>query len=230
MLFFVPNSIYINPKDMCPKKLKLYYYLLSITVLFACKQAIPGSIDNLPKPEIKGGKPLMIALRDRCSTREFSNKELSVREISNLLWAANGINRTGTDKHTAPSACNRQDIDIYVALKSGVYLFDSKNQQLVKKSENDLRADIGNQQFVKDAPVCLIYIADFSKTCGDDSSKIIYSSADAAYISENVYLFCASENLATVVLGMVNRSFVSKKLLLSKEQKIIFAQPVGFKK
>ena len=215
---------------MHPIKLKFYAYLACIIILFSCKQSAINSVDNLPKPEIKGGKPLMIALRDRCSTREFSNKELTVQEISNLLWAANGINRPEMGKHTAPSACNRQDIDIYVALKSGVFFYNSINQQLEKKIDNDIRADIGRQAFVKEAPICLIYVADFAKTCGDDSSKIIYSSADAAYISENVYLFCASENLATVVLGMVDRTFLSNKLLLRKEQKIIFAQPVGFKK
>jgi hypothetical protein len=86
------------------------------------------------------------------------------------------------------------------------------------------------QAFVKEAPLCLIFVADLAKTCGDDTSKLIDSAADAAYISENVYLYCASENLATVVLGMVNRTYLNNKLLLRKEQKIVFAQPVGFKK
>jgi nitroreductase len=212
------------------KKINFYFYLASIIILASCKPATTSLSDKLPKPEIKGGKPLMIALRDRCSTREFSNNELTPQQISNLLWAANGINRTETVGHTAPSACNRQDIDIYVALKSGTYLYDSKEHRLEKKMDEDIRTGIGMQPFVKEAPICLVYIADFTKTCGDDSSKIIYSSADAAYISENVYLFCASENLATVVLGMVNRSFLRNKLSLTKEQKVIFAQPVGYKK
>lgn len=211
-------------------KLKVFYWLTMLICIVSCKHSTNYSIDNLPKPETKGGKPLMIALRERCSTREFSKKELSTQEISNLLWAANGINRSETDRRTAPSACNRQDIDIYVALNCGVYLFNFKEHKLNKLMDTDIRANIGMQAFVKDAPLCLIYVADLAKTCGDDSSKIIYSSADAAYVSENVYLFCASENLATVVLGMVNRSFLSNKLLLRKEQKVIFAQPVGFKK
>ncbi len=172
----------------------------------------------------------MNALRERCSTRKFSNKEFTPQEISDLLWAANGVNRPETGGRTAPSACNRQDIDIYIALKSGVYLYNFKEQKLDKKIDVDVRADISTQAFVKEAPLCLIFIADLAKTCGDDSSKIIYSAADAAYISENVYLYSASENLATVILGMVNRSFLSNKLLLRKEQKVIFAQPVGFKK
>lgn len=215
---------------MHPIKLKFYACLVSIIILFSCKQSVTNSVENLPKPEIKGGKPLMIALRDRCSTREFSNKEFTAQEISNLLWSANGINRPETGKRTAPSACNRQDIDIYVALKSGVYLFNFKKHQLDKIINTDIRDSIGIQQFVREAPLCLILVADTSKTCGKDTSIIIDYSADAAYISENVYLFCASENLATVVLGMVNHSFVSNKLHLGKKQKVIFAQPAGFKK
>jgi nitroreductase len=203
---------------------------VAIIILFSCKQTTNYSINNLPQPEIKGGKPLMIALRDRCSTREFSNKEFTPQQISNLLWAADGINRPESGKLTAPSACNRQDIDIYVALKSGVYLFKSKEHQLDKKLGTDIRVNIGMQVFVKEAPLCLIYVADLAKTCGNDTSKIIDAAADAAYISENVYLYCSSENLATVVLGMVNRSFLSNILQLRKEQKIVFAQPLGFKK
>jgi len=215
---------------MKPFTFNLFCRTALLVSLISCKQPVNYSINNLPKPEIKGGKPLMIALRDRCSTREFSNKELTVQEISNLLWAANGINRPETGKHTAPSACNRQDIDIYVALKSGVFFYNSVNHQLQKKFDTDIRENIGMQAFVKEAPLCLIFVADLAKTCGDDTSKIIDSAADAAYISENVYLYCASENLATVVLGMVNRTYLNNKLLLRKEQKIVFAQPVGFKK
>jgi nitroreductase len=210
--------------------LNLIYRSALLVSLVSCKQPVNYSINNLPKPEIKGGKPLMIALRDRCSTREFNSKEFTSQQISNLLWAADGINRPETGKLTAPSACNRQDIDTYVALKSGVYLFNIKKHQLDKKIDTDIRANIGMQAFVKEAPLCLIFVADLSKTCGDDTSKIIDAAADAAYISENVYLYCASENLATVVLGMTNRSFLSNKLSLRKEQKIVFAQPVGFKK
>ena len=212
---------------MISKRINLFLLLSGVVVLFTCKPGVTGDSEQLPKPEIKGGKPLMIALRDRCSTREFSKKELTSQELSNLLWAANGINRSETGKRTAPSACNNQDIDIYVALKSGVYLYHFKEHQLEKRTDMDIRSEIGPQSFIKDAPVTLIFVADFKKTCGNDSSKIIYSSADAAYISENVYLFCASENLATVVLGMVNRAKLSEKLALRKEQKIVFAQPVG---
>lgn len=197
--------------------------------LVSCQSPNSYSLENLPKPDIKGGRPLMSALNDRCSTREFSNKELTPQLISNLLWAANGINRPSTTGRTAPSACNRQEIDIYVALKEGTYLFKYKEQKLDKLNDNDIRSEIGVQEFVKNAPLCLIYVADMNKACGNDSMKVVYSAADAAYVSENVYLFCASENLATVVLGSVKRENVSKNLQLGKEKKVIFAQPVGYK-
>lgn len=198
--------------------------------LISCKSPDNFSIDSLPKPEIKGGKPLMLALRDRSTNRDFSNKELPIQRLSNLLWAAGGVNRPETGGRTFPSACNRQEIDIYVALNSGVFIYEFKEHKLNQVLNEDIRKSIGSQEFLKVAPLCFIFVANMDKACGDDSSKIIYTAADAAYISENIYLFCASENLATVVMGMVDCSFLSEKLSLRKEQKIILAQPVGYKK
>jgi SagB-type dehydrogenase family enzyme len=182
-------------------------------------------------PKVEGGKPLMQALKDRSSSRSFSPDKLPVQVLSNLLWAAFGVNRMDTGKRTAPSAMNWQEIDIYVALPEGLYLYDAKNLVLKPVLSEDIRALTGRQEFVKNAPVNLIYVADFSKmgsAPGED--KDIYSAADTGFISQNVYLFCASEGLAAVVRGSIDRQALAKAMKLRSDQKIILAQSVGYPK
>jgi SagB-type dehydrogenase family enzyme len=183
---------------------------------------------KLPEPKTKGGRPLMEVLKDRRSIRSFSNKELSMQELSNLLWAAFGVNRPEEGKRTAPSAMNKQEIDIYVTKKDGLYLYDAKNNILKKILDEDIRAATGGQDFVKDAPVNLVYVADYSKM-GDTSqeSKDLFSAADTGFISQNVYLFCASEGLGTVVRAWMEKEKLHKKMKLKENQKIILAQTVG---
>jgi SagB-type dehydrogenase family enzyme len=182
-------------------------------------------------PKIEGGKPLMQALKDRSSSRSFSPEKLPVQVLSNLLWAAFGINRLDSGKRTAPSAMNRQEIDIYVALPEGLYLYDAKNLVLKPVLSEDIRALTGRQEFVKNVPVNLVYVADFSKmgsSAGED--KDLYSAAGTGFISQNVYLFCASEGLATVVRGSIDRQALEKVMKLRPDQKIILAQSVGYPK
>lgn len=203
--------------------------LISVFVAFAAEEVLKTII--LPKPQITGGKPLMNALSARKSTREFSNEELSPQVLSNLLWAAFGINRPESGKRTAPSASNWQEIDIYVATKNGVYVYDAKTNSLKIVVEGDLRGDFGRQAFVKTAPIVLAYIADFSRMGrASETDKNFYSAVDTGFISQNVYLYCASEGLNTVVLGIVDREKLSQKLNLKPEQKIILTQPVGYPK
>jgi SagB-type dehydrogenase family enzyme len=186
---------------------------------------------QLPKPQVTGGKPLMQALKNRRSTRSFSSGKIPAQTLSNLLWAAFGVNRPDSGNRTAPSALNRQEIDIYVATAEGVFLFDGKNQNLLPVLDKDIRALTGTQPYVKDAPVNLVYVADFSKIKrAANEDMILYSAADAGFISENVYLFCASEGLATVVRGSIDRSSLARVLKLRPEQKIILAQSVGYPK
>jgi SagB-type dehydrogenase family enzyme len=184
---------------------------------------------KLPEPKTKGGRPLMEALKDRRSIRSFSNKELSMQELSNLLWAAFGVNRPEEGKRTAPSAMNKQEIDIYVTKKDGLYLYDAKNNILKKILDEDIRAATGGQAFVKDAPVNLVYVADYSKM-GETSqeSKDLFSAADTGFISQNVYLYCASEGLGTVVRAWMEKEKLHKKMKLKENQKIILAQTVGY--
>ncbi|MCX6829660.1 MAG: SagB/ThcOx family dehydrogenase [candidate division Zixibacteria bacterium] len=186
---------------------------------------------ELPKPDTTGGKPLMQVLKNRHSSREFSADTLSLPVLSNLLWAACGINRPEEGKRTAPSAVNWQEVDVYVATAHGLYQYEPKQHILQPILAEDIREKTGSQPFVKEVPVNLIYVADYAKiTRASDSSKDFYSAADAAFISENVYLFCASEGLATVVRGSVDRTSLAEIMKLRPEQKVILAQSVGYPK
>jgi SagB-type dehydrogenase family enzyme len=171
----------------------------------------------------------MIALRDRKSTRDFSDKELDMQQISNLLWAANGINRPNEKRHTAPSARNKQEIDIYLAKKSGVFLFDADNHQLNKISDEDIRPSIGKQDFHSIAPISLILVANYDKTESADSTQRHYSAIDVGYISQNIYLYCSSENLATVAVAYLNYDELEVKLKLNNKQQLMLAHPVGYR-
>ncbi len=186
---------------------------------------------QLLKPQVDKGRPLMQVLKDRSSSRSFSKEKLPIQVLSNLLWAAFGVNRTDTGKRTAPSAMNRQEIDIYVATAEGLYLYDAKGHALNPILSEDIRAMTGTQDYVKDAAINLIYVADYSRMgAATKEDKDIYSAADTGFISENVYLYCASEGLATVVRGSIDRQALAKVMKLRPDQKVILAQSVGYPK
>lgn len=202
-------------------------YVLSAAVV--CAQELKPI--KLPAPQTEGGKPLMQALKERKTSRDFSPRELPPQVLSNLLWAAFGINRPESDRRTAPSASNRQEVDIYVASSEGLYLYNAKDHTLQPVLAQDIRALTGTQDFVKDAPINLVYVADFSKMGkAPDNGKEVDANADTGFISQNVYLFCASEGLATVVRGMVDKPALEKAMGLRPDQKVILAQTVGYPK
>ena len=186
---------------------------------------------ELPKPRTEGGMPLMEALKARKTSRSFSREKLPEQVLSDLLWAACGVNRPDSGKRTAPSAVNWQEIDVYVAMAEGVYLYNAKAHRLEPVLAKDLRAMTGTQPFVRDAPVNLVYVADLTRMKGaNDENKVFYSAADTGFIAQNVYLYCASEGLATVVRGLVIRPALKEALSLRSEQEIILAQSVGYPK
>lgn len=205
-----------------------------ITVMFAAVASVSGApekIIKLPAPQTNGGKPLMQALKDRKTGRDFGGKKISLQTLSDMLWAAFGINRPATGGRTAPSAMNMQEIDVYAALPDGLYRYDAKQNTLILVLPEDIRAFTGGQPFVKDAPVNLIYVADLSKSGGmAEKDMDVYSAADAGFISQNVYLYCSSAGLSTVVRGYVDKPALEKKMNLRKNQKVIFAQTVGYPK
>ena len=181
----------------------------------------------LPAPQTSGGKPLMQALKERKSTREFSPEKLSPQMLSNLLWAGWGINRE--DGHrTAPSSSDRQEIEIYAVMADGAYAYDAKANALKPVVSGDLRKLTGSQPFVGEAPLNLVYVADFSKMGNaDENAKNATANANTGFIAQNVYLFCASEGLGAVVRGSVPRAELTKALNLRPDQRITLAQTVG---
>ena len=204
-----------------------------VSLLLLASLSFAGDLEplKLPQPVMKGGMPLMEAFRARQTSREFESRELDPQTLSNLLWAAFGVNRPESGKRTAPSARNWQEIDIYVALGSGLYLYDAGRNLLQPVLGEDIREATGMQPFVEEAPVNLVFVADYSKMGkAGDEDKVFYSAADAGFISQNVYLFCASEGLATVVRGLVDRNRLREIMKLRPEQHIVLAQTVGYPK
>ncbi len=179
---------------------------------------------QLPAPQKTGGMPLMETLNARQTQRTFSPKPLSEQQLANLLWAAFGISREN-GKRTAPSAVNWQEIDIYVALPSGLYLYNAPQNSLDQISDQDFRAQIGRQGFTQKAPVGLIYVSETARMKGNETE--FYSATDTGFISQNVYLFCASEGLNTVVIGSVDKAALHAAMKLKPSQKVILTQPVG---
>ena len=173
----------------------------------------------LPKPVKTGGMPLMEALAKRSTHRDFSTAEIDNQTLSNLLWAAWGFNRE--DRRTAPSGNNRQEIDLYVVKKSGAYLYDARANKLILIHSEDVRKAMGKQEFVWTAPINIVFVADTTKADGIMTS---------AYISQNIYLFCASEGLGTVARGWFDANDVRKALRLKDTQAPVLTQTVGKKR
>jgi nitroreductase len=206
-----------------------WHWLSAVVILSSlCALAQELKPVQLPKPQTEIGRPLMQVLKERHSTREFSPEKLPAQVMSNLLWAAFGINRPGSGKRTAPSAMNWQEMDIYVATAEGLFVYDAKAHRLDPVLAEDVRGQTGVQPFVKDAPLDLVYVADLAKTGAASAERDMYVAADAGFIAQNVYLFCASEGLAVVVRGSVDRAALARAMRLRSDQRIILAQTVGY--
>jgi len=216
--------------------MRLFITVLSLTLLLApfvvaqepgAAVAQETSAIELPQPVKQGGKPLMQALAERRSEREFSREALAPQVLSNLLWAAFGVSRPD-GRRTAPTARNRQDMDVYVALAEGLYLYEAKEHHLKPVVKGDLRALTGTQAFVGEAALNLIYVAPIATGAADEA--FVYAGAHAGFISENVYLFCASEGLATVVRASIDREALGRAMRLPADRRIVLAQTVGMRK
>ena len=203
-----------------------YKIMKKLVIIFAL---IAGSLScleqdiQLPVPHKNGGKPLMDALNERQSTREFSDKELDDQTLSDLLWAAYGFNRE--DKRTVPSSQNRQEIDLYIFLKTGVYFYDAKVQRLILKVAGDHRKLTGRQPFVETAPLNFVLVANLDKASHRDAAL-----TDCGFISQNIYLFCASEGLGSVVRGSFDKEGLQNLLGLGENQEVLLTQTVGYRK
>ena len=212
-------------------------FLSIAIILYFVSSAVAAELSpiKLLPPDLKSGKSLMQSLQERKTSRSFSTQKLPIETLSNLLWSACGINRPDSGKRTAPTASNRQEIDVYVAREEGLYLYNAKAHVLEPVLQVDLRKNTTvflqpSRNSVADAPLQLIYVADYSKMAfySNDEDKKFYSAADTGFIAQNVYLYCASSGLAAVVRGMMDKDALAKEMKLRSDQKITLVQAVGY--
>lgn len=193
----------------------------------AAEGAALADID-LPPPETTGGMGLMDALQQRQSRRDFLPEPLSQQTLSNLAWAACGINRRELNGRTAPSALNAQEIDLYLALSQGLYRYLPRQHRLEHVVAQDVRRVTGYQDFVDSAPLDLVFVADHTRMGLVPASKrVAYSAISAGAVAQNVALFCASAGLANVVRAWFDRHALAQAMLLGPEHQILLTQTVG---
>jgi nitroreductase len=183
---------------------------------------------KLPTPRLEGGQSLISALWQRRSTREYSDQPLPLPVLSELLWAAFGVNRPNGDR-TVPYWRHVMVIDVYISMQDGVWRYDPATHILKRYQQEDIRDRTGLQDFVAIAPLNLIYVAHGERMADvAPEDRRLYASVDAAFMGQNVYLFCASEGLATVFRGAVDYAGLARSLRLSDTQFVTFAQTVGY--
>ena len=182
----------------------------------------------LPPPRLSGGKPLMDALRQRESRREFAPQALPEQTLSDLLWAAAGINRPDLEGRTAPSAMNAQEVRLYVALPRGLYRYEPGAHALQLAAATDVRRVTGYQDFVDSAPLDLVYVADHARMkLVPAAQREAYAYAATGAMAQNVYLFCASAGLATVIRAWFDRTALAQAMGLGHDEQLLLAQTVG---
>ena len=204
--------------------------LIGAAVLAAAPAAAADTERTLPPPRKDGGKPLMQALQARRSTREYADRALPAEVLSDLLWAAFGVNRPSGDR-TAPYWRHIMVVDVYAAMADGVWFYDPRRHMLTRHSGDDIRAQTGQQEFVASAPLNLIYVAHGERMKEvPQEARRLYASVDTGFIGQNVYLYCASEGLATVFRGAVLSEALGRTLKLGDGQFVTFCQSVGYPK
>lgn len=185
---------------------------------------------TLNPPDLKRGLPVMEAFSLRASATDFSDKNLNLQDLSDLLFAANGINRKDVSKRTAPSAMNAQDVDIYVFMQDGVYFYDAANSILNPIVTGDQRLIVaGRQDAVAKAPVMLLMVSDISRfKFPDESAKLDAAAKDAGIVSQNINIFCAGMGLITRTRGTMDLEKIKSILKLKDTQRPMLNNPVGY--
>jgi SagB-type dehydrogenase family enzyme len=200
-----------------------------IMIIFLYPSIILSAQDiQLPPPQREGGMPLMEALNNRQSTRVFTDQELPIQTLSDLLWAAWGINRPDITKRTAPSANNRQNIELYCALRNGLYIYDAQANSLIQVIAEDIRAVTGTQEYVAGAALNIVFVAKAENAINWSEAEKKSACVNAAFIAQNVYLFCASEGLGCVVRGSFDGQKLQELMKLGNDKTAVLAQSVGY--
>jgi SagB-type dehydrogenase family enzyme len=186
---------------------------------------------KLNEPGKSRGSAVMKALSDRHSDREFDTKDISLQDLSDLLWAANGVNRND-GRRTAPSAMNRQEIDVYLIRKDGAYLYDAGSHTLKPVAKGDYRnAVAGGQDFVTSAPVSIVLVANLEKLSNapEENTRLI-AAMDAGIVCQNINIFCSAAGLSTVPRATMDKDELKNVLKLSDTQLLTLNNPVGYPK
>jgi nitroreductase len=198
------------------------------TLVSASAQATPDSI-KLPPPRTNGGMPVMQAFAKRRSVRAYSARALDEQTMSDLLWAAFGVNRPESGDRTAPSWRHSIETDVYACTKDGVFAYDPKAHELKRVLSEDIRAKTSAMVFAGSAPVVLVFVADLARMAkAPIEEQKTFALVDSAIVGENVHLYCASAGLGTCILGTVDRAGLPKRIGLREAQYVTFAQPVGY--
>ena len=185
----------------------------------------------LPPPGKDGGLPLMQALWQRQSQREFGTQPLPETTLGELLWATAGVNRPALGGRTAPSAMNSQEVDVFVALPSGLYLYDAAAHALRLEVPSDIRGITGYQDFTDEAALDLVFVADHRRmTLVPAAQREAYAFTAAGAMAQNLYLYCASQGLATVIRAWLDRHALAQAMELGADQQVLLAQTVGYPK
>jgi len=204
---------------------------LIVSVVFSTFAEMSKSI-TLPSPDKKRGLSVMQALDQRASANEFDTAKIKLQDMSDLLWAANGVNRPKEKKRTAPSALNAQDIDVYVCMENGIYLYDAFKNQLDIIAQGDHRALVAEMQTeIAHAPVFVLLVSDISRfPIGKDSQKLTWAAMDAGIVSQNISLFCASAGLSTKPRVAMDIEKLGVLLKLKSSMYLMMNSPVGYRK
>ncbi len=196
--------------------------LLAVCALFFSMTSMRGQNISLPAPQLADNVSLATALQQRCSQRSYDTaRPFDKQQLSNLLWAAWGYNRE--NKRTAPTALDKQDITLYVFLSEGIYRYDARENTLIEVARGDHRAATGKQPFVATAPVNIVFVSDTRLL-----DNAVMSAVGCGAISQNIYLYCASAGLATVVRGSFDAETLNSLLHLDPAQKVMLAQTIGY--
>lgn len=205
--------------------------LAAASVVAPASAQTPAQLIKLPAPRTDGGLPLMQALMKRRSIRAYSDRPLEQPVLSDLLWAAFGINRPESGDRTAPSWRHSIETDIYVCRADGVFLYEPKAHELRRVLDADIRKATSSMVFAATAPAVLVYAADLPRMAkAPRDEQVLNAHVDSAMIGQNVYLFCASAGLGTVILGSIDRAGLPKRMSLREGQIVTFAQTVGYPK
>jgi nitroreductase len=205
---------------------KNFILCIAMTMLTGC---VTAQDIQLPEPDKSAKMTLMEALQQRASSREFSDKEVSDAVLSQVLWAACGINRPGEKKITAPSAINAQDILVYVARKDGAYLYQPETNTLKKVCDEDVRKMVaGQQEFAATAPISLILVSDNTKFGDRSSGADLMGNIDSGYVSENICLVCTALGLKTVPRMSMDKEALAMALKLTDSQVLLLNNPIGW--